>query len=587
MPPPRWFLAITALLCTLVLTSTVIHTSMLRGRLAFFPRMDDVMYMARGAELVRAAREGAIRAGPFAAAADLARDWRLHPPHSPWTSSAAALGYGLFGFRDWAPYLFTSIPVFAFLLCAARLARRAGPWQSHALVVFAATAPFLAASVYILKPDFAAGICAAIAMMKALRAPVLTASRSATKRLIWTGVFFGLALLAKPAMMLPTVMLALGTLTLCTARDLMLRRGHPPAALRPLPRIVRAWALVLGAMVLIALPHYLFAWHAEWGYIRDTLTGKGTDMWGYRGTLAQHATYYLTGPGGHMMLGGLRSLIPLGFAIALAAMLAHARLPGLRRALSRRRTLYVLTALAALGMAWAGPTLAQVKIQQFASCFTALLWLIGIQSAAAICAAARARPSPLGLPAPRLVASAGVLALLVCAISTHAWTFPLWPARAGAPARAARDGRDRFVHETYEVIRTQAADKHTKESGGPTLIVAGGQHDVAGPLLTLWSIRDGVELTIRTVNRTPITTDPAHAQTLGRAAFDSGDLLLVGAGVASTAWPTVIQADADAFYLELARTDPRFQRIARTTDAASGAVFEVYRRVPSDKPGGL
>ena len=33
-------------------------------------------------------------------------------------------------------------------------------------------------------------------------------------------------------------------------------------------------------------------------------------------------------------------------------------------------------------MAWAGPTLSIVKIQQFASCFTALLWLVGIHAAA-------------------------------------------------------------------------------------------------------------------------------------------------------------------------------------------------------------
>ncbi len=561
----------------MVLSMAVMSTSMSRGRLAFYPRMDDVLYMARGAELTQAGQQGWERGGAVGAIKAIAHDWKRQPPHSPWSSGAAAIGFGVCGYREWAAYVPTALPVLGFLLCAAKLARGAGGrwnWRAHALVMFATTAPFLAASMYNLKPDYAAGICAAIAMMKALRGPLLAAP---WRRLVWMGAMFGLSLLVKPAMMLPTGMLAAGTLAICTVRDLALRRMQGQAAEKPLLRACRAWVLVLGTMVLVAVPHFVFALRGELDYMRGTLTGEGIEMWGYRGSWIQHATYYLTGPGGHLMLDGARSLVPLGLALTLFGCIAFfARSPSASPGRSRRRMVYFVATLAAIAMAWAGPTLSTVKISQFASCFTALLWLAGVHAAAGVCRAAR--ELAWGWLRRPLVASLLVGAMFGGSLATYRWTFPLWPGDRSEPARAARDARDEFVRRTYEAVKAECGRVGEAGRGAKSILVAGGQRDLAWELLTLWCIRDGVPLQIAAVERKPNTVDKAEADRIGRALLEGRDLLLVGQGIARKDRPKVIHTDADEFYLGLVRADARFELITRLADPGSGAVFELYRR---------
>jgi hypothetical protein len=575
---PRWrriLLLLTAMLCTAVLCIAVMQVSMSRGRLAFNPQWDDVMYMSRGAELTKAGREGWVADGVSGAVRGVTREWKQDPPHSPWATGAAATGFAVFGYRDWAAYVPTALPVLAFILCAARLARRAGGrlgWRAHALVVFAATAPFLAASVHNLKPDYAAGICTAIAMMKLLRGPLLAASRRA---LIWAGVWFGLALLVKPAMMVPTGMLAVGTLGICTLRDIALQRGPGMSVAIAARSLLRAWrpcVLVLGVMVLVAAPHYAFALRSEWEYTRSTLSGEGIERWGYRGTWFQHATYYLTGPGGRLMFDGARSLVPLGVALVVYGCVV------LRPRSGRRRKLYFASILAAIAMAWAGPTLSTVKISQFASCFTALLWLAGVHSAAGICAAARqwgggmvdARPT--GWLRRAQVASIVVLALVVGRLSVERWALPLAPADRNDPARAARRGYEAISSENR--VARVSIDGDARKTP-QTLLVAGGQLDLVY-LFTLWGIRDDLSLDVRGVDHEPAGSDPAQIERAGRAFLDGSDLVLVSQGVAKGNKPRVVSADE--FYLGLARTDPRFELAARVTGAAPGAVIEVYRR---------
>ena len=557
----------------------VIRTSTARGRLAFYPRMDDVMYMARGAELTQAGQHGWNAGGLFGSVRDVSRDWKRQPPHSPWATGSAAIGFSAFGYHEWAAYIPTAIPVLGFLFCAAKLARRSGgrwAWRAHVLLIFAATAPFLAASILNLKPDYAAGICTAIAMMKALRGPLLAAP---WRRLVWIGVFFGLGLLAKPAMMLPTAMLAVGTLAICTARDLAQRPHSNRFAQEPLMRACRAWVFVLGAMALVAAPHLIMAWRMEWDYTRGTLTGEGVEMWGYHGSWSQHAVYYLTGPGGHRMLDGARSLVPLGLALVLYGLITIFPVHGR----SRRRMAYFAATLAALVMAWAGPTISTVKIPEFASCFSALLWLVGIHAAAVVCNAANAsmRGWPRWLPRSA-VASLLVVAMLGGRLATYRWTFALWPANRNAPARIARDARDVLVRGAYEAVKTACVGQGSFGHSASSIVVAGGQYDLASELLRLWCIRDGIALQVSEVHRTPSTTDKAEQQRIGRTLLEGSDLLLVGHDVARKDIPSIVQQEADEFYLGLARTDARFELVARTTDPASGASFELYRRRRSD-----
>ena len=69
-------------------------------------------------------------------------------------------------------------------------------------------------------------------------------------------------------------------------------------------------------------------------------------------------------------------------------------------------------------------------------------------------------------------------------------------------------------------------------------------------------------------------TDPD----IGRTLLEGSDLLLVGHDVARKDIPSIVQQEADEFYLGLARTDARFELVARAVDSVSGASFELYRR---------
>jgi hypothetical protein len=552
-----------ALVCAGLLCFLVLRTSMSRGRLAFFPRLDDVMYLARGESLLHAGRLGWQHAGFFGAVSALVHDWKHHPPHSPWSAGAAAAGFAIFGDHDWAAYVPTVLPVIAFLLCAARLARRAGgrfQWRAHALVLFAASAPFLAAGSFILKPDYAAGILAAIAMMNALRGPLVLASR---RRLIWIGVLFGLALLAKPAMMVPTGMLALGTLAICTLRDRMLA-GR---TLSFWAGVGRAWGILLASAAIVAAPHFALAWRTEWAYMEGTLAGRGVDMWGYRGSWTEHTLYYLTGPGGRLMFDGLRLLLPLGVFVLVYACASLWPASGG----NRRRRVYFIAILAALGMAWAGPSISIVKIPQFAACLSALLCLAGVHAAAGACARVRpGSPRERGWSRRPIVVSALIVAACAGRAVTYRWTVPLWPADPAAPSRAVRDTRDAFIRQAYESVRAEALH------GARSIVVAGGQQDLGCDLLTLWSLRDRLELSVHGVDQRPAPTESAKAPE--DTTFDGFDLVLVSRGITKTNRPKVMHADADEYYLDRARVDPRLELAGRRDEPGTKASYELYRR---------
>jgi hypothetical protein len=126
-----------AVIATACLASAVIDVSRRSGRLATFPRVDGVLYLARGAELYDALRSGGVRA--------LATEYAANPPHSPGASLSA-------------------LASFAFALVA---------------VLFVAACPGLVASLQNLKPDYACGMLTAIGIAIVIGCRVRTCPSSA------------------------------------------------------------------------------------------------------------------------------------------------------------------------------------------------------------------------------------------------------------------------------------------------------------------------------------------------------------------------------------------------------------------------
>ncbi len=559
----RVWLVATATVLAIALTWTVIRVSEERGRLATYPRVDDVIYMSRGAELARAARGGYGAGGALGMTREAARDWRRDPPHSPWASGCAAVGYVCFGYQDWAAYVATGVPVLVFLLFAARLSRRAGggwQWRAHALVVFAATAPFLAASVYNLKPDYCAGILAAVGMMTALRLPVLKAPWG---RLVRIGACFGLALLAKPAMMVPTSLLCVGTLGTCAVRDVLVAGRMERAVWRG----VRAGVLVVGTAALISLPHYAVGGRHAWAYSANLLAGEKTDAWAMHGSWGQHALYYLTGPGGHLMLDGLRSLATAGGVFVLYGVVAMARTRNLRR----RRVVYWLACVAVLGMAYLGPTFVAVKIAQFASGFSALLWLLAVDSAAGLLGRTRVGSGRSG----PLWTSILAMAVLGASVAAYRFTMPLRPSDRSNPARVRQRERGELVERLYRDIQREAIAIRARRAGPVRVMVAGSPNELRSELIQLWGVRDGLGLAARELRRVPASSDRSAA--IGRELIGDADIVVVGEPGSALTRPKHESGGSDLFYLRLAREHRELELAASQSEPSSGKVFEVYR----------
>lgn len=213
------------------------------ARLRWEPRVDDVLYFARGHELAFSFADSGIRG--------VVQNWLAHPPHSPLLATLTALsdicsGNDLF-------YLYAPTMLFALLFVGtvAVIAARMRVVPAALLMLAAGTAPLLQATLTNYKPDYACGILTAIACMIAcaFRGPV-----PGVRRLFAAGIAFGFAALAKPA----ALPFTLGMLSLCALVNMASADGKP--FLHRFSRSIKQFGVLLGAACLVALPHF-----APWG----------------------------------------------------------------------------------------------------------------------------------------------------------------------------------------------------------------------------------------------------------------------------------------------------------------------------------
>lgn len=442
------------------LTTAVIFESMRSGRLSSYPRVDDVIYMARGARLYVAAHTDGI--------GSLVRDYAADPPHSPYASGVAALGYSLLGVVDWAPYAVAGMMVGVFLTGVAWITRREPVWVRLGAILLAVCTPLLSASVHNLKADYACGMLTALAAT----ALVLRARTPRTLARLGAGVFFGLALLAKPtAFPLTLAMLALSAACVSGIDA----RGRPVR--RPVRTIGLGFLPVAAGAAVVSGWHFVLAGGRTGRYVAEVLWGDQHDQWTYHASIIDHLLYYLTGPGGRLMLG--RELIPLGTLIALSAILV----------LLRRRTAELVLAgkLALLLLAaYAVPTISPTKIAQFGATSQALAVLVASVGVVFLCRAARRASAA----AVRRTLYTGVIISCLLAPLLFQWTFPRMRPDGGAARRAVRDDRTIAVRRIVDAALNAAPEK------GSVIAILAGPGEVNSDLLTLESIRRGMSVRI-------------------------------------------------------------------------------------------
>lgn len=276
-----------AILVSAAFTAIIIHYSFRFGRLRIYPLFDDSWYLADALRRI----DHVYATSPMVFFAD----WIKNPPHSPYSSLLAFVAFLTLGIHDWAPYVANVFLVLAFVLFSDRI--MAGTlalcrWSAMVLVL---STPVTGMAVHEFRPDIACALLTTMAMVAVLGTR-LTA-RAETYPAVG-GIFFGLALLAKPSVFPLTIIVLLWAMFAAMVREALLE----PTQFAPRAALRRAGVFVLIAMVLAA-PHYLVGARSIAGYIYTVQIGSQADVYTMQAPFWQQALYYLSGPPARTMLG--------------------------------------------------------------------------------------------------------------------------------------------------------------------------------------------------------------------------------------------------------------------------------------------
>jgi hypothetical protein len=464
MSTDPWWSWLVPLALAAGVTWAAIHESLARGRLRAVPAVDNVLYMARGAQFLRALREHGV-----GGVVDM---YIESPPHSPYQTALAGMTFGMSGFSPVAAQAISGVLLAVGLAVAWRLSRAAGSpaaWQRWALLGAAACVPIWGNAVEYFKPDCCAGLLSAVGMV-ALVAPARRSLQM--RRWIFAGLLFAGALLAKPAVFPQTLFFA-GIA--CGAR-LVYERGCRGrwAARETLKRV--AWFAF--AALAPVVPHYVVALPTELAYIQDVMWGRHRQQWEFKGTFVQGVLFHITGSGGRQFLG-----VP-GWVLGTSGLLAAAAGWRWRRAMGAGAAAWVL----AIGGALLPPLVNHFKNPQFATCFQFLVVFAAIAAMARAVREARRRGTGAGALAVRVAPAL----VLVAAIGGCTWTFP----RIKDADGPLIDRRRQLTQSVYSEVAREASH------GAHRVLILGPLGQINHHLFNLWSIRDGLVMRTSLLRKT-------------------------------------------------------------------------------------
>ncbi|MDB6103475.1 MAG: hypothetical protein JWO52_3474 [Gammaproteobacteria bacterium] len=440
-----------------------------------FPYYDDVGYLA----------DGLFRLQTFYdfGAGGLVSTYRTLPPHSPYSTFMAIVGFALFGYHDWAPYVTNSLLALGYFLLADRLLRGAALWQKAVCFAFISTIPFVGMAVHEFRPDHAVALFTAAGVLTLLWGPFVYGSR---RRQIAAGIWFGLAMLTKPPVFPQTLVIGGAALVLATLSD-WLAGGRPPD-----PRsAARAWTAVLIPFALIPLPHYALDGKRILSYIHEILFGSFKESYQNNGTSTEQITYYLTGKGGQIMLGRHWMLLLVLLLVCGSGVLAMRRRGDIVRAAAL--LLMVLSA-------WVIPTAVVTKQQFFGLTFDTLLAFLVIYLIGRLLVVGRVRGG---------WARTASQALILAAMASGLWLFQ-WPTRGGNFSTGWQENRRQIVDGIFHSIvahstfggadaapAPDASIPDSEKSHAPTpVVVLCGIGDMNDDLLKYMALKEQIPLKV-------------------------------------------------------------------------------------------
>ncbi len=300
---------------SLIFTLFVLRWSASHGRLAQEITADDSAYFTDGLRRLNALFHGGI--------VEFTRYALRSPPHSPYSSLMAFLGFLILGVRDWVPYFTNVILVFLLLLLVDHLARKLDEGRRNALLLVTLAVPFSFTAVHDFRPDFAVALFTAIGVVCGLEWAVSQPPDSTSlQRAFIGGLPFGIAFVVKPSFFPHTAVLSMVPV-MFKVMSWSLARSEQQ---QPITRLIPAGLSYLAGVLLLPLPFYVWNYLSILGYFLSN-TGQGADaaLWRLQGgAWSVFAIYtYSTGSGIAGMLGNFIFVFALLSVIGLAVFLAN------------------------------------------------------------------------------------------------------------------------------------------------------------------------------------------------------------------------------------------------------------------------
>jgi hypothetical protein len=340
------------LLIGLFVTAGALSKSALIGRLAFPMTHNDVAYLIDGIRRLVYIEVNGFWAGLW--------ELYVYPSHAPLSAYQAALGFYLFGFHDWAPYLTDIVYVWTLLAATAVLLRRYPDAVVIAALLAVASIPLTASSVTEFAPEIPLGLFTALGVLALLPIPM---TERAPRRRFVAGLAFGLGFLAKPSSFAFTPVVVCAALSVVFVRDIVIARQF-----RRFPAAVVNGALQLAFVLWLPALYLGPNFNAFASYFYEALFDKANvTAFGYFPDVYSNVFYCLTGGGGAYVFGDLLWLYLIVIAL------------GILSAIIRNDGTYIknsLQYLIVIFVMWLLPTVSAGKNVLFGAPFSFLLILM-------------------------------------------------------------------------------------------------------------------------------------------------------------------------------------------------------------------
>jgi hypothetical protein len=313
------------------------------GRLSVPPLYDDVVYFVSAVQWLNEAPSRGIAENAYG----------LLRQHAPFSTLTAAIGFCLFPDGHLGPYAINAVIILAFLLGLAALLWRRSLVDISTCMVGAACVPVFWQTMTEARPDLPWGLALGLAMGAVLHRPLLQRSRWS---IFGVGVVCGLASTIKPTALpasFACIGLAAAVQLACECLESDIRTFRAAARRAALPALLFAAGLLAGALPIVGVELVETIRYILNVMIRDR------DLWVINESFRTSLMHYAIGAEGRV---ALNYWLWIGLALATIR-ICFAVL------VNRRDVGAAATVLAAGFIAYAIPTLANVKTYFFGAMF--------------------------------------------------------------------------------------------------------------------------------------------------------------------------------------------------------------------------